>query len=123
MDANTTKLEEIRQRAEAEPSGPRWTHSKYLHCVLGDDGFGVATLSQNRTGPTIEFISHSRSDIPYLLDLIQEQAAEIERLRAALGDAIELAAEGISYTPEYFVQKWGMQERLDALKATTQCVT
>ena len=59
---------------------------------------------------------HIQKDLPALLSDVRELKAEVERLKGALDDAIELAAEGISYTSEYFVHKWGMQERLDALK-------
>ena len=43
--------------------------------------------------------------------------AEVARLRAALSDAVDLAAEGISYTEPYFRTKWEMVERLAAISA------
>lgn len=42
--------------------------------------------------------------------------AEVERLRAALVDASELAEEGWAYAGEYFWQKWDARARLDALR-------
>jgi hypothetical protein len=42
---------------------------------------------------------------------------EVARLRTALSDAVDLAAEGISYTEPYFRTKWEMVERLAAISA------
>jgi hypothetical protein len=42
--------------------------------------------------------------------------SELDRLKTALTDAIDLAAEGISYTSPYFVKKWEMDTRLAELK-------
>jgi hypothetical protein len=43
-------------------------------------------------------------------------ADEIERLRARLAEAIELAAEAIPYAGEYFDDKWSLSERLAAIR-------
>jgi chromosome segregation ATPase len=45
--------------------------------------------------------------------LVQQRDAAVR----ALKEALELAGEGIGYTSEYFVQKWKMNERFDALEA------
>jgi uncharacterized coiled-coil DUF342 family protein len=37
-----------------------------------------------------------------------EARAEVERLRALLGEACDLADEAISYVPEYFQKKWDL---------------
>jgi hypothetical protein len=34
--------------------------------------------------------------------------AEVERLRALLGEACDLADEAIAYVPEYFQNKWDL---------------
>ncbi len=47
---------------------------------------------------------------------MDDKDQEILTLRRVLADAIELVEEGIGYTGEYFVAKWRMQERLDAIK-------
>jgi hypothetical protein len=47
---------------------------------------------------------------------IATKIAVIEELRGALDLAIDLAAEGISYTEPYFVKKWEMDTRLAELK-------
>lgn len=43
--------------------------------------------------------------------------AELAKIVTTLDDAIELAEEGIGYTPAYFFERHGMQERLDEIKA------
>ena len=47
---------------------------------------------------------------------VEAVVAERERLRATLEEAIELAAEGCSYTSDYFREKWEMDERLEGLR-------
>lgn len=42
--------------------------------------------------------------------------AEIERLRAALQQAIELAEEEFVYVDAYFVKKWNLDGKLAGLK-------
>ena len=42
---------------------------------------------------------------------------KIDMLQRALVDAIDLAAEGWSYAPDYFRDKWGADERLEELRA------
>ena len=51
-----------------------------------------------------------------LLDLLSlaEQSA---RMRVALDDAIELAAEGWGYADDYFRDKWGYAKRIAELRA------
>ena len=42
---------------------------------------------------------------------------ELTELREDLVSAIELAEEGIGYTPRYFREKWGMEDKLSYLTA------
>jgi len=44
-------------------------------------------------------------------------AAIVRVLREALANAEDLAAEAMSYTPEYFREKWDMDARLKAIQA------
>lgn len=42
---------------------------------------------------------------------------QVETLRGALDDCVELAAEGWGYASEYFQTKWGSAERIEAARA------
>ena len=145
MDANTTKrIAEIRQRAEAVGLSPEpwkaifgsWTvYSNYNT----DDQAIVADVYErvdDGSANTI-YIACARSDIPYLLDLIQEQAAEIERLHKELleRDAIwlpekdaeiERLKDALISAKLQIYGGWSviaMQTIDTALKATNQCAT
>lgn len=49
--------------------------------------------------------------------------ADIEAVKAALSDAIELAEEGWGYVDEYYYTKWKVYERMDALKKALETPT
>ena len=94
--------------------------------VYVDPHYGPAILDVN--GETIGGIGMDR-DLPeqvaidvarYLVACANAAPgllAEVARLRAALSDAVDLAAEGLSYTDDFFVNKWDMPARLAAIKA------
>jgi hypothetical protein len=62
-------------------------------------------------GPDATFIAESRALLPEALD-------EIDRLRALLVEACDLAAEGWAYAGDYFRDKWRVDERLSTLRST-----
>ena len=49
--------------------------------------------------------------------LLYDARAEISALRASLLVAVDLAEEGLSYTPPYFREKWSMDDTLKFLQA------
>jgi hypothetical protein len=55
---------------------------------------------------------HSSQDLLAALSQVEieraELRAEVERLRALLGEACDLADEAIAYVPEYFQNKWNL---------------
>lgn len=77
----------IRARAEAATPGPWERGGKWNEtAVYAKDGTMIAGQWDYEEGgisevPDADFIAHAREDIPTLLALIDEQQAEIERLR------------------------------------------
>jgi len=77
------EIQEIRERVDKATAGP-WTY-KYrgwgAMAILGADGFGMAGADiQNTKESDFELMAAARTDIPKLLDHIEEQQREIERL-------------------------------------------
>ena len=169
MDANTTKrLAEIRQRAEAATRPPwivqagayggvNWLVGSFLtgYDEDGNDDYSVhvttdsvhaSQYESNGAKADAEFIANSRLDIPYLLDLIQDKDAEIEKLNKELleRDFIWLpekdaeierlrgALEEIAKFPDgYWIGEANLDRELSkrrgiarsALEGPTQCAT
>lgn len=93
MSDHKTSLElarEARVLADETPQGPWRTNQDCGNeSVLTGNGRLVADCSissWNSKGcrATAAFIASARTDVPALCDIIESQAAEIERLRAAL---------------------------------------
>lgn len=61
----------------------------------GKDYHGERIQTSSSTDEDDEFIAHARQDIPYLLDLVKEQRAEIERLRARIDYHYETERAGL----------------------------
>ncbi len=87
MKLTAEELREIAARAEAATAGP-WTaneeksssYSVYkVPVAYGNAITGWGRVLQSREDAT--FIAHARTDIPRLLAHIDQQQAEIERLR------------------------------------------
>lgn len=49
------------------------------------------------------------------LDTIKQLAEEVGAMRVLLRQALELAEEGINYTPEYFNKKWGLSDEWELI--------
>lgn len=80
------RLAEIRERLEAATPG-EWRQgndqSQYVYRPQDDHGkYVLRTFTDNLADA--KFLAHSRSDTPWLLDKVAEQAKEIERLRTAI---------------------------------------
>lgn len=82
----TDRLAEIRARAEKATLGPwqQWFSDPTAHMIVAEarasDGF--QQVAENVTDEDAEFIAHARTDIPYLLDLVDE----LERRLNAKGE-------------------------------------
>lgn len=100
-------LAAIRARTDAATEGPWSADPTGTVCAKADllpDGKGGEILplsgpmevaecyrdeSPGERAKNAEFIAHSRADVPALLDLVEVQAAELERLRGEVADAAE----------------------------------
>jgi len=79
--------ERLREALEGVTPGP-WDDTmgrSGLRIIEGDSGCPVASYVSEKDAA---FIALSREAAPVLLDTIERQAAEIERLRGALGEAM-----------------------------------
>ena len=56
-------------------------------------------------------------DLDWICEALQSVPVPTRGAVDALEEALDLAGEGIDYTGDYFVKKWKMDERYDALKA------
>ncbi len=97
---NRERREEIRARAEKATPGPWVTGIGKRADDYGDEYVYVADTSPGLDGLFAEFaddtgteradadfIAHSRTDLPDLLDALEEQERECERLREIVRDA------------------------------------
>ena len=80
-------IKEIKERAEKATPGPWWWSRQFLtyygvetFSLIGDGGFGVLSCDGEANSPQrchaddAPFISHSRADIPALVDWIERAA-------------------------------------------------
>jgi len=90
-----TELKEIEAREEAATPGP-WLHKDAdAYGVRSADGInGLRCVASGfLNNDDIEFVSHSRTDIPRLIKAIRERDKRI----AELEEAIESASEAVYY--------------------------
>lgn len=66
--------------------------------------------------PEADFWPDAAGNLAWVFDHLSVVEQDNADLRKILGDAIELAEEGIGYTPEFFQSKWMLKERLEAIK-------
>lgn len=86
------RLEEIRARCEAATPGPWIIHVGFDRFSTNPGCYGAYlefgdynVLASAMSDETKQFIAHSRSDIPWLLNLIQSLEEELERGRTNEG--------------------------------------
>ena len=88
----TDKIDEIRARCEAATPG-KWEadyntpFSTDVTGIMADEGYVILADGgfddEYPREEDAEFIAHAREDIPYLIELLAEQDAEIKRLKIA----------------------------------------
>lgn len=88
-----SKLDEIRERAEKATKGP-WTVTLYFDKSreVYDRIWGPAVLSTIKAierHENKEFIAHSRTDIPALLDMIEELQKKIGEIQTMVNEQAE----------------------------------
>ncbi|KAB2806975.1 hypothetical protein F9L07_28495 [Pimelobacter simplex] len=104
-------LANIRARAEAatdgpwfvEPCGDFGAKTALIPDVLRER-YGVNSLSCGEDFATAEFIAHARTDVPRLLDLLDEARAEAEQWRQA----------AVTFSDDYHAE---VNKRIDAESA------
>ena len=118
----------IAARAEAATPGPWWhqvttacydvieggertSDSDYI-AMMGTDYDGHDTRDAPNVQADSEFIAHARSDIPTLLAALEASERENERLREALNELANLAAEAV--TPCDVASGWCCAHHMDA---------
>jgi hypothetical protein len=112
-----TDITAIRAREAAATDGPWFTGNRHprFHDVLNaghviiSDELPMIELELTRQGiADAEFIAHARTDVPALLARVDEQAAEIERLRAvaeAVQKVLDVARLDLDTTEEWVAQQ------------------
>jgi hypothetical protein len=75
---------------------------KRYRMTIGDNGAGPSLYSDE--DPSGDWVD------------AEEATAEVTRLRAALGEALDSADEGWSYASDYFRDKWRDDKRLAELR-------
>lgn len=90
------RLAEIRERVEAATEGPEQEAFREGYRYGYDCGMGCATYTGYCGAPDVEESweesdarSSARSDVPYLLSLVEDQREQIEQLGRRLKDAHE----------------------------------
>lgn len=114
-------LAAIRERLEKATPGP-WVHldvsTDQTSIVLVPEGYGP--IGTPLTKETEQFMMHAPTDIDTLLSKVDEQHAEIERLRGAVKKAYWNGAEDARCLGARIQKNWGQSATRAALRGSDE---